>query len=206
VTIQNSVNKTISVDGKSFSQQQNVQSNSSIRREVPVAAAKTGTLTTRTDNTTGTLTMAAGHGFTTGVKIDIYWPDPTTGEQKHRRNVVVGTVATNSVPISGGSGDNLPVATTPITAMMPTVVDARFDGDDMVIRAITANAPALVVFTADDDVEDDHVLVTAVGQVVEWYEGNGVTNPLAGQTETRAHVSHGDSTGSKLIKLAIGLT
>jgi hypothetical protein len=81
-----------------------------------LAAAKTGTLTTRTDNDTGTLTMTAGHGITTGQTLDVYW----AGGQ--RRGMTVGTVATNSVPIDGGAGDNLPANTTAITAMVPTSV------------------------------------------------------------------------------------
>jgi len=64
--------------------------------EVQVPAAKTGTLTTRTTDTTGTLTMQTGHGFVQNDKIDLYW----TGGRRY--NVVVGTVAGDSVPISGG--------------------------------------------------------------------------------------------------------
>src|SRR4051812_13463763 len=74
--------------------------------DAPLGAAKTGTLTTRTSNTVGTLTMTAGHGITTAALQDIYWDGGS------RRNVTVGTVATNSVPFSGGIGDNLPAAAT----------------------------------------------------------------------------------------------
>lgn len=206
MTIQNTINKTVSVDGKSYTQQTSKQGNSSIRRDVALPAAKAGSLTTRTDNTTGTLTMASGHGITTAAKLDIYWADPTTGNRLSRRNVTVGTVATNSVPFSGGLGDNLPVASTPITAQVPTIVDMRFDGDDLVVMVVTADAIATVVFTADDNAEDYAVVTTASGQVQEWYDGNGIANPLVGDTETLIHVSQGDSAAGHTVRVAVALT
>lgn len=89
-----------------------------------VTAAKTGQLTTRTSASVGTLTMAAGHGFNTADIIDLFW----TGGK--RVGVVVGTVATNSVPISGGSGDDLPANLTAITAMLRHAENRAFSGDD----------------------------------------------------------------------------
>ena len=61
-----------------------------------VQPAKTGTLSTRTSTTVGTLTMAGGHGITTGVLIDLFWSGGS------RARVTVGSVSGNSVPISGG--------------------------------------------------------------------------------------------------------
>ena len=73
---------------------------------------RVGTLTTRTDRNTGTLTMSPGHGITTGETIDIRWGS------LNRYNVVVGTVAGNSVPIDFGTGDILPLAASAITAVV----------------------------------------------------------------------------------------
>jgi hypothetical protein len=93
-------------------------------RLVPHAAI--GTLTTRTDDETGTLTMdEAAHGIETGNIINLSW---ATGA---RNTITVGTVSGTSVPIGAddeGTGDDLPIATTEVTA---SIVGAlMLDPDD----------------------------------------------------------------------------
>jgi hypothetical protein len=86
---------------------------SSVCDGVTLAAAKTGTLSTRTNDAAGTITGASGHGVTTGAVIDVYW------ETGQRVGVTVGTVSGTTIPISSGSGDNLPIADTALTLMVP---------------------------------------------------------------------------------------
>lgn len=69
-----------------------------------------GTLTTRTDNDTGTLTLSSGHGVMTGNTVDVFWNDHANS----RLGMTVGTVSGTSVPIDGGTGDNLPAAATAV--------------------------------------------------------------------------------------------
>lgn len=70
------------------------------------------TLTTRTDATSGTITAPTGHGVTTGSTIDVYWMEVISGYNtaRIRRNVIVGTVSGDSIPFSGGEGNDLPTA------------------------------------------------------------------------------------------------
>ena len=75
------------------------------------ADAKTGNISTRTSATVGTLTLAASHGITTGLTIDMSWAGG------NRAGVAVGTVAVDSVPITGGTGDDLPTADTAVTVV-----------------------------------------------------------------------------------------
>ena len=77
-----------------------------------VATGKTGTVTTRSDDNTGELTLTTGHGITTGQIIDIHWR--LAGVNYCQRKVTVGTVSVNVVPIDSGVGDNLPAQTTPV--------------------------------------------------------------------------------------------
>jgi hypothetical protein len=170
-----------------------------IERVTPsVPAAKTGTLTTRTDANTGTLTMSSGHGFTDGVKVDVFW---ATGK---RRNMTVGTVATNSVPIDGGSGDDLPTAATAITAMVPTAVDFTVDGDNVVVLAASAGVPGYVVF-----VESGPTDISAATYSVDqndganWTDAIGTTNPLASKVTTQVKFSHGETTAKTMTALAL---
>lgn len=153
-------------------------------------AAKTGTLSTRTDNNTGILTMAAGHGITTGQRLDLYWAGGS------RRGMVVGTVATNSVPIDLGAGDNLPVLTTAITAQVPTAFAFDLVGNNMVGLAcgVIAGSGGPMQFTFEDIVPAEVFNVTV--QTTSFYDWNvdeGVTNPMAGDTPVVVYASNGDS-------------
>ena len=169
--------------------------------EETVAATKTGTLSTRTDNTTGTLTMTGGHGLTTGNTIDLYWVGGV------RYGVTVGTVATNSVPISAGAGDNLPTATTAITAVVQQSVNLSIDGDETDILAIifettdtSLRTAAHIQFrdaAADEIAEID--FVTNVPQV--WDIAGGSANPFAGDPITNLKVSQANSATAATLKI-----
>lgn len=169
--------------------------------EETASAAKTGTLSTRTDNTTGTLTMDSGHGLTTGNTIDLYWSGGV------RYGVTVGTVSTNSVPISAGAGDNLPTATTAITAVVQQSVNLAIDGDETDILAIifettdsSLRTAAHIQFrdaAADEIAEID--FVTNVPQV--WDIAGGSANPFTGDPITNLKVSQGNSTTTATLKI-----
>lgn len=175
----------------------------SIALEDTLSAAKSGTLTTRTDNNTGTLTMAGGHGITDGQIIDIYW---SGGVQ---RTVTVGTVSTNSVPIDGGIGDNLPIATTAITAVVQKAINLAIDGDNADIIAIvletvdkTLRTAANVQFLdAAADVIAEIDLVTNVPQV--WDIEGGSANPFAGDPITNLKASQASTSTSETWTLKI---
>lgn len=181
-----------SLDGKSYTQNLSLTAQGSVQKKPTRTAAKTGTLSTRTNATDGTLTMTAGHGFTDAVKIDLYWAN-ADGTRGVRRNVTVGTVATNSVPISGGTGDDLPIATTAITAMIPVAYDFRFDGDELVALMASCPAPSVIVLTGDDDVEDYAIALPYGGMSFVWHNRSGVANPVAGDAITKAYITHGDA-------------
>ncbi len=71
-----------------------------------------GSLTTRTDNTTGVITTTAAlHGAVVGEKLDLTWSGGA------RTDVVVSAITANTITFSGGAGTNLPVQGTAITAV-----------------------------------------------------------------------------------------
>lgn len=166
-------------------------------------AAKVGQLTTRTDDTTGTLTMSSGHGITTAAVIDLYW----TGGVRY--GVVVGTVATNSVPISGGSGDNLPTNMTAVTAVVQKSINLAIDGDNADIIAIVLETVDKSLRTAGHvqlrDAANAEVaeidLVANVPQV--WDLAGGSANPFTGNPITNLKASQGNSTATETFTLKI---
>jgi len=185
--------KTMSIGSVSFVQSFSDTGEVLAQATPTVAAAKTGTLTTRTDADTGTLTMTTGHGFSTGDKIDLYW---STGS---RYNVTCGTVATNSVPIDLGSGDNLPIATTAITAMKPTSCAMVFTGNNAVSIATKAAYQGCVTFFETGDAIASTTTLTQLdtGEGKSWSDDSGETNPLAGKSIVLVKFSHADSSNSR---------
>lgn len=205
------ITNDLRMDGITYRLSTSVVADSTIRidktgdNELPVA--KVGQLTTRTDNDTGTLTMVTGHGITTGARLDIFWEE--AGVKGHRRGVVVGTVATNSVPIDLGAGDNLPTNLTAVTACVPTEEILLADGDTVQCIGVKSSRRGVVVFADSSDVELHFVateLEGASGGGYQWYTGNGVTNPLAGDTIAKVFFSNGDSTYTNAMQAMVGVT
>lgn len=160
----------------------------------PLPAAKVGSLTTRTDNDTGVLTMNAGHGILTGDRLDVYWDGGS------RYGMVVGTVAGNSVPIDLGSGDNLPIAGSAITAQVSIVEAFLLTGNQAITLVVTGSDISTVVFrqAASDSLA---VRLNSPDQVYSW-DGTG-TNPLAGAAVVSVLLSHKSSGGSSDVEVAV---
>lgn len=171
-----------------------IEADVSIKLKKTLIAAKTGQLTTRTDNDTGTLTMTGGHGIVTADKIFIFWTDPTTGILMSRRSIV-GTVAVNSVPIDLGAGDNLPTNLTNVTVSVANSESVLVTGNSVTAIQFYAARNASVQVTDASDVElDAHTL--EAGEAYLWYTGSGVTSPLAGDAVAKVKFGNGDSAGT----------
>ncbi len=197
----------ITVDGTTYTRSVNVAYDGPVRKEVTdIAVAKIGQLTTRTDNNTGTLTMASGHGIITGDRLDIYWTENDI--KGHRRGVVVGTVASLSVPIDLGAGDNLPTNLTAVTAQVPTEEELLVTGDNVQFIACKSSRRGIIVFADVSDVELAAVyteLEGTTGGGYQWYTGNGLTNPLAGDACTKVFFSNGDSAVTNSLIAGVGV-
>jgi hypothetical protein len=198
--ITSTVKKNISSSlfSSQFAKTDQIVSESAWPFEVSIGPAKTGTLTVRTDANTGSLTMTGGHGITTGALLDVYWDGGS------RRGMTVGTVATNVVPIDGGSGDDLPIATTPITAMVPDLQIGSVVGDDAVGVFVYSEQKGGVRIVYDDTGDADAVSADIpAGSTYSWFDGIDGTNPLAGQTIIKVYLSHGDSSSARILRGAI---
>lgn len=174
-----------------------------IALEDTLSAAKSGTLTTRTDNNTGTLTMASGHGITDGQIIDIYWSGGV------HRSATVGTVSGTSVPIDNGIGDNLPTANTAITAVVQKSINLAIDGDNAKIVAMVLETVDKSLRTAgnvqfrdsSNAVIAEIDLVANVPQV--WDIEGGSSNPFTGNPITNLKASQANTTTTETYTLKI---
>lgn len=189
-------NFTQIIDGAAFNNSDSTTGDTATKASTTLSAAPTGTLSTRTSNTAGTLTMATGHGITTGARLDIYWSGGSC------RGATVGTVATNSVPFTGATGTVLPAQDTAITAMVPDEEVFNVVGNNAVVVAAAGDAAFTVVFADGSNVEKHYVVKTAAGAGV-WFSGDDATNPLSGDTVTKVFLSHGSSAGSVNVRATV---
>lgn len=157
--------------------------------------AQSGTLTTRTDADTGTITMASGsHTIATGNVVDVYWDGGV------QYGVTVGTVSTTSVPIDSGSGDDLPIATTAVTIVPQTTVGVAIDGDNTKLLAIMLETDNKAIRTAAhvqflDASSAEIAEIDLVANVPRVYDiEGGDTNPFTGNPITSAKASQGNAT------------
>lgn len=176
-----------------------------------LAAAKTGALTTRTSDSVGTITGQSGHGVTDAQRLDLFWKlaDGTYGS---RYGCLVGTVASLSIPITGGAGDNLPLDETGNTAntnfwfQVPTEQSFTEVGSNVagifakVLTALAATEMAMVTFADGSGNLANMVLRNATnGGVYIWQVADGVTSPLDGDTATKFFVSHNGAAARDIV-------
>jgi len=171
--------------------------------EETLNSAKTGVLTTRSDDNTGTLTMTAGHGLTTGQIVDIYW----TGGVQY--GVTLGTVSTNSVPIDLGIGDDLPAQDTAVTVCVQTAINQLIDGDEaeiigVILETIDRNlrTASHVQFRDASNAEIAEIdLVANIPQI--WDLAGGAANPFTGNIITNLRASQAGASSTETYTLKI---
>jgi hypothetical protein len=184
-----------SVAGLQFTGNAQASEDGQIGQQVTLAAGKAGTLSTRTDNDTGTATLSADHGILTADVVDVFW----TGGI--RRNMVVGTVSGTSVPLDGGAGDNLPVQDTAVVICKQSVIDMDVEGDLIAMAIASTNTRANIDFQQADGTTIKSIDLAAGGV---WYWNVGDTaNPFDSVTVGKVIASNGSSTTSATVQIGL---
>jgi len=191
------------VAGKTFGEQQSLNVDVAAVLDPPakIPAAKSGSLTTRTDADTGVATMSAGHGIVTGDRIDVYWTE--AGVAGCRRGMAA-TVATNAVTIDGGAGDNLPTQGTTVILAVAQEFNLELTGDDVIGLSVYTEKRGAFVFTDNADALIYGKHLPRDGQVWGWDNGSGETNPVAGGAIGKVYLSHSDTTASRIMRVGYG--
>jgi len=151
--------------------------------DATLLAADAGTLSTRTGDDVGTATLSTGHGIITGDIVDMYW----SGGAQY--NITVGTVATNSVPLSGGAGDVFPIQDTVISISKRTAITFTDVGNNVSAFMVQCNQACRFAFMAAGGEITAATFSISADQGIPWYEGMGYTNPLAGETLVKIEAS-----------------
>jgi hypothetical protein len=172
-----SITEGISVGGISIQSVLRRQADSQIGQEITLPAGKAGALSTRSDTNTGTLTLAADHGITTGQKIDLYWDGGS------RYNVTVGTVSGVSVPIDLGSGDDLPAQSTEVIACVRVEVELTFDSAAAAIVAAKSTQRGRIDFNESGPSSLYTTELTA-GEAWQWAADTSIVDQIGGVVES----------------------
>jgi hypothetical protein len=172
--------------------------------QVTLPAGKSGTLTTRTDDNTGIVTVASGHGITDSDTVDVYWA------AGRRYGVDVTATDATTISIDLGAGDNLPTASTAVVICKQVVVNKAIDGDNVEIIGLLAELAASTGFgvriTFFDAVSGGG---SAVGNGIDLdpnspfvldIEG-GATNLLTGSPILSFVASNGDGSNACTLKI-----
>jgi len=189
----------ITIDGVNYVDARSVTCDGSQRKAITKAAAKTGQLTTRTDNDTGVITATAGHGIVNG-RLDVYW------DGGHRRGMTV-TVATNALSVDAGAGDNLPTNLTNVTLSQPQEEEFLVTGNNVAAIGARSSRRGIIVFAESDDTEVLAIVDNfdaSGGGGYQWFDGSGITNPLAGAAVAKVFFSNGNSASSNEMVAAVG--
>jgi hypothetical protein len=199
------INIVASIAGLSIQASRTRTASGQISHEVTIPAAKTGTLTTRTDDDEGIFTLAAGHGLVVDDVIDVYWAGGI------RYGMKVSAVNGNDVTAGGvggpGAGDVLPDQGTAVTVSKQVTVDTDFDGDklEMIVVANTAQANTK---RAHFDFQDSGGLSLKAQELAgadpwDWSADTSIANPLAGNPVDRVKLSNGDSAAAAQVKIGV---
>ena len=200
------VTYSVGINGLGMAIQRPIQraGSGSIGLDETLSVAQAGSLTTRTNDTSGTITMSSGdHTIATGNTIDIYWDGGV------RYGVTVGTVSTTSVPISSGSGDNLPDQDTDVTVVVPQTANVLIDGDEAHLIAIELSTNDRSLRTAghvqfQDSADAEVAEIDLVANVPKVYDlDGGDTNPFTGNIIDKLLISQGGTAAGESYRIKI---
>lgn len=191
-----------SVSLGSIARSVNRTGDSRIDAEISLPAGKAGTLTTRTDDNTGVVTVSSGHGITTSDTVDVYW---STGR---RYGVDVTAQDSTTITIDLGSGDVLPSTSTAVVIVKQVAFNLALDGDNAKIVGFSYELAAdtsdgygcrVTLFDSADD--------TITGLDLDAFSPNvcdiegGATNLYTGDPITDGVASNGSSTYAATLKI-----
>ncbi len=172
---------------------------SKIELEVTLPVGTAGTLSTRTDDNTGVVTVSS-HSITISDTVDIYW----SGGRRYGVDVTAQDATTISIDL--GAGDNLPTATTAVVIVKQVPFNLALDGDNAKIVGVSyevADASGygcrVTLFDSADDTITGLDLDANVPNVVD-IEG-GQTNPYTGDPITDGVASNGSSSTAATLKV-----
>lgn len=210
------ITKSVVINGAGFTQSRTgvayTMAETTAGAGVSVPPGFAGSLTTRTNNTHGIVTTTNAPSIVTNDVVDVYW----TGGQRRQ---MVATVSGSAVTVDGGSGTNLPVASTAITSVVKatkftvsTITMVNVQAFGMQIAGTASVCQISLGVTTTAYAEGGNILLnntTTVGYFFGttycWDSSFSETNPIAGATTfDTVYVSTGDPTNTATFTMSFG--
>lgn len=157
--------------------------------EPPLPAGVAGTLTTRTDDDEGTLTLPETHGFITGDILAVFWTTP--GGVPSVMYGFAATVAGTSVAIAPSGADYvgvspaatvLPAATTSVVVSKKVAINVAVESNDVRMIGMGCDQPAIGILGAAAAIYPAHVAVAF--SPLTWDKAAGAPCPLTADPTT----------------------
>ena len=155
--------------------------------EPPLPAGIAATLTTRTSDTAGVLTLPDGHGLITGDYIAIFWTDPTTLVPMVMYGFAT-VISGDSCTFTSASGQFygvapastvLPIATSSVVVSTTVVSETAVQRNNVTMIGVDCNQPAIAIFATA--VASIYVVHIPVGQSIATWDAAAsgqASNPL----------------------------
>lgn len=156
-----------------------------------LVAGKTGTLSTRTDDDTGVLTLGSSHGITDANVVDVYW----TGGMRKRMSVTAYDATT--ITVNAGTGDNFPTESTAIVAGKRATIAFAAVGANVEMLVASCDYRACIDFVTSVPASIKAVELTADEPWI-WIADWGTDNPVTGSTIAGIEYSAGTASGGTL--------
>lgn len=149
--------RVISVNGVMVQERATQSCDNAKGCSVALSAAIAGTLTTRTDNDTGVVTVASGHGITASDTVIVTWE--SAGVRYNRYNVDVTGVTSTTISIDLGAGTNLPSSSTAVTIVIQRTEDCNLGSvqfTDLKALLFKGSGDYILVIETDDSGTEYH--------------------------------------------------
>ena len=165
--------------------------------EFTLAAGQAGVM----DSTTGVDGLTTGHGLVTADIIDLHYDDPSTGEHKVRRGLVIDTDAANAITFDetpAGEGDSLPANdVNVVVAVQVTLTTMSVVGNNIKLIVVGATSKSVIDIRQNASTSKQVAVLPADDAWAYVKFGNN-TNPFAGITITVIHCSNATTSEGRM--------
>jgi hypothetical protein len=166
--------ETVTLNGTSVNKTVNAVGEVCQRTKVALPAALTGSLTTRSTNTTGIITTDANHGLAGTERLGVFW----TGGRAYQVSITGHTA--NTITISCAAGDNLPAQDTAVNvSVCQEVTGLSFAGSSLAQLLITSTQPGLVELFSSGPTSRLAVDLLSVNDYYNWPSYSGQSAPFS---------------------------
>jgi hypothetical protein len=167
--------------------------------DIALAAGKAGTLTTRTNDGEGVITLgAANTTIAVADLIDIYWAGGARYAVRVDSLSGSNDVELNFDDTPGGTGDVLPADETAVIVCERVTINTAIDGDNVQLFGLQCDQRSQITFYDVGDAIIKQYTLPVAFTAHTWCQSSDVANALTGNPITYAKASNGSTTAATM--------